>query len=397
MTTCALTIAASLMIFPKAAYEASLRGLEMWWDVVFPSLLPFFIMSELLIGFGVVHLLGAVFEPFMRPLFRVPGAGGFVWAMGIASGYPAGAKLTARLRQEGQLTKLEAERLASFTNFSNPLFMFGAVAVGFFHNASLGLILAASHYLGNFCVGLVMRFYGKGEERVYAFKGYRKASIRKAIDLIHHERQRDRRPLGKLLGDAVSSSVSTLLTIGGFVILFSVINRVFELLHITDGLAAIVSFILNQLHIPPELSHALVSGLFEITLGAQTASQTDTFLFYQIMVTSFILAFCGFSVQAQVASILADTDIRFKPFFLARGLHGIFASLFTLILWNPLFVERTAGKSTVTVDTFETKTAFPVLQSAWEHLLHYGALVSFVALLAYMAITIGKMKKNPLT
>ena len=33
----------------------------------------------------------------MRPLFRVPGVGGFVWAMGMASGFPAGAKFTARL------------------------------------------------------------------------------------------------------------------------------------------------------------------------------------------------------------------------------------------------------------------------------------------------------------
>lgn len=38
MITC---LAASLMIFPKEALEASTRGLTMWWDVVFPSLLPF--------------------------------------------------------------------------------------------------------------------------------------------------------------------------------------------------------------------------------------------------------------------------------------------------------------------------------------------------------------------
>ena len=85
----------------------------------------------------------------MRPLFSVPGVGGFAWAMGMASGYPAGAKITARLRQEGQITKIEAERLVSFTNSSNPLFIFGAVSVGFFDNAKLGIILAFAHYLGN--------------------------------------------------------------------------------------------------------------------------------------------------------------------------------------------------------------------------------------------------------
>ena len=34
----------------------------MWWEVVFPSLLPFFILSELLIGFGVVKFVGLLLE-----------------------------------------------------------------------------------------------------------------------------------------------------------------------------------------------------------------------------------------------------------------------------------------------------------------------------------------------
>lgn len=71
-------------------------------------------------------------EPLMRPLFRVPGTGGFVWAMGLASGYPAGAKLTARLWKDKRITTIEAERLVAFTNSSNPLFLFGAIAIGFF-------------------------------------------------------------------------------------------------------------------------------------------------------------------------------------------------------------------------------------------------------------------------
>lgn len=34
-----------------------------------------FIVSEMLIGFGVVKFIGILLEPFMRPLFRVPGVG----------------------------------------------------------------------------------------------------------------------------------------------------------------------------------------------------------------------------------------------------------------------------------------------------------------------------------
>lgn len=122
----------SLVLHPQAALQASIRGLNIWWEVVFPSLLPFFIIAELLISIGVVKFIGVILEPLMRPLFRVPGIGGFVWAMGMASGFPAGAKLSARLRKSNQLTQIEAERLVSFTNSSNPLFYFRGCFYRFF-------------------------------------------------------------------------------------------------------------------------------------------------------------------------------------------------------------------------------------------------------------------------
>src|SRR5699024_10821976 len=100
MATTVVCIDVSLIIFPSQALEASIHGLNMWWEIVFPSLLPFFIKAVLLISFGVVHFLGVLFEPIMRVLFIVPGVGSFGWIMGMASGYPTGAKIPVRLREE---------------------------------------------------------------------------------------------------------------------------------------------------------------------------------------------------------------------------------------------------------------------------------------------------------
>jgi sporulation integral membrane protein YlbJ len=333
-------MAASLITYPEESFAASIRGLDMWWEIVFPSLLPFFIISEMLIGFGIVKFIGVLLEPLMRPLFRVPGVGGFVWAMGMASGFPAGAKLTARLRQEKQITRIEAERLVAFTNSSNPLFIFGAVSVGFFKNAHLGIILALSHYLGNICVGLIMRYYGQNVQEDEDEKETVKSRfpIRTALIALHRTRVNDKRPIGKLLGDAVTSSIQTLLMIGGFIILFSVINKILFHLQITAFLANIIEYILKTLSIPESLSVPLISGLFEITQGSQMTSQVQSVTLMQMaIITSFILAFSGFSVQAQVASILAQTDIRFQPFFIARVLQGIFASIFTFVMWKPVY------------------------------------------------------------
>ncbi|WP_338451944.1 sporulation integral membrane protein YlbJ [Niallia oryzisoli] len=383
-------MALSLIAFPQESVSASIRGLDMWLQIVFPSLLPFFIVSEMLIGFGVVKFIGIILEPFMRPLFRVPGVGGFALAMGMASGYPAGAKLTARLRQEGQITKTEAERLVSFTNSSNPLFIFGAVSVGFFHNAKLGIILALAHYLGNITVGLIMRFYGNKEIKSESTR--KLSSFRTALSALHKTRIKDNRPIGKLLGDAVMSSVQTLLMIGGFIILFSVINKLLFHLQITAFFAEAFKAVLLLFQLPAELSIPFISGLFEITLGSQLISKIqEATLMEQAIITSLILGFCGFSVQAQVASILAQTDINFKPFFFARIIHGFIAAFYTFLLWKPVY-ERFYGheqpSNTIPVSFLDEGSLIFTNMTHWAE---WGSLITICMLALYVIIYAKRM------
>jgi sporulation integral membrane protein YlbJ len=389
-----IILAGSMIAYPKESFEASLRGLTMWWEIVFPSLLPFFIVSEMLIGFGVVKFIGVLLEPLMRPLFRVPGVGGFVWAMGMASGFPAGAKLSARLRQEGQLTQIEAERLASFTNSSNPLFIFGAVAVGFFHNPQLGVILALAHYLGNICVGLMMRFYGNETPDKKKVK-QDKFILRSAFSALHQTRIKDKRPIGKLLGDAVNSSIQTLLMVGGFIILFSVINKLLFHLHITAALARGFDILFSALSLPDMLSIPFISGLFEITLGSDLTSRVgDATLLQQAIVTSFILGFSGFSVQAQVASILAQTDIRFKPFFFARIAQGLFASFFALLLWKPIYIrfyQTEQPSNAIPVNLFGEGTW---TQIYFQKFTEAGPLITIISLMIYVLILYSRLRKS---
>ncbi len=325
-------------------------------------------------------------EPIMRPLFNVPGSGGFVWAMGLASGFPAGAKLTARLRQEKEVTQYEAERLVAFTNCSNPLFILGAVSVGFFHNAELGILLAASHYIGNIIVGIIMRFYGSSTVTAPAHRKPTKINLFKhALQRMYHVRQMDPRPFGKQMGDAVKHSIQTLLMIGGFILLFSVLNRMLAEFHITVLLATLLASVASLIGFSQEIISPFISGLFEITLGSKQISETSSSaLLQQAIVVSFILAFNGFSVQAQVASILAETDIRFKPFFLARILHGFIASVLTLLLWKPLYLNH--GHQPTVVETFSSHPSISWIYGAWESLLSVGALITFISLLGYVSL-----------
>ncbi len=384
-----ILIAFSLIYYPSEVLEASQRGLEMWWTIVFPTLLPFFITAEILIGVGVVHLIGILFEPFMRPLFNVPGVGGFAWAMGMASGYPSGAKITTRLRQDGQLTKREAERLISFSNASNPLFIFGVVSIGFLADKHLGILLAAAHYLGNFLVGICMRFYHFDKAAVRREKP---TTLKHILKRVHEARLKDNRPLGQLLGDAVIHSVNTLMLIGGFIILFSVLTTLIIKSSVSTLIISFISHTLALFSLPDELAPALWSGLFEITIGIHQLSdfKNQDMLVIAILV-SILLAFNGLSIQAQVASIIATSDISFKPYFIGRLLHALFASILTYVLFDSLYLSRT--EDLTSVNSWINGTENPSVQTSLHFLSEFGPPMTLLTMIITIYILFLRIKK----
>ncbi|HHX87954.1 MAG TPA: sporulation integral membrane protein YlbJ, partial [Firmicutes bacterium] len=337
-----------MVVFPKDAFEAAVSGLDIWWNIVFPALLPFFVISQVLIGLGVVHMMGIFLEPVMRPLFNVPGTGSFVMAMGLASGFPIGAILTAELRSRSLCSRVEAERLVSFTNTADPLFMFGAVAVGMLHYPRAGLIITASHYLSSIALGLIMRFYRRNEASSGEPFPCRGRIVQRACTALLQAREKDGRPLGQLMGDAIRESVNTLLLIGGFIILFSVIIRILGVMGAIGVLSDYLTVYVEALGLNPDLTPALLSGFFEIDLGCQyTALLTQVPITEKIIACGVIIAWSGLSVHAQVASINTGTDIRIFPFIIARVIHAILAGTCSALLLGP--GQRWLGNFTIPV------------------------------------------------
>jgi sporulation integral membrane protein YlbJ len=334
----AVLLTIGMVQYPKEAFEASLNGLAVWWHIVFPALLPFFIFAQVLMGLGVVHFLGVLLEPVMRPVFNVPGEGSFVMAMGLASGFPLGAVLTSKLRQRKMCTKTEAERLLSFVNTADPLFMFGAVAVGMLHAPETGIIIAIAHYLSAITVGLVMRFYRYNKkEQAYIKKIPKKKLFSQALLALVKARQQDGRPFGQILGDTVRDSMNTLMLIGGFIMLFSVIIAMLQLAGIAGFFINIIASFLRIVRLDEALAPALFSGFLEIDLGCQLAGSLQHVSMEQkIIAVSAIIAWSGLSVHAQVASIISPTDISIVPYSLARILHAVLAALYSMLLIGPL-------------------------------------------------------------
>lgn len=336
-------IAAMIVVFPEVAFQASLEGLILWFEIVLPTLLPFFIMADLLMGLGVVHFLGSLLDPIMRPLFRLPGVGGFALAMGLTAGYPMGAKITGELARNKLLTQVEAERLAGFANTAGPLFLVGAVGVGMFGRPDLGVTLLIAHLAGAIFVGFCMRLHKGPESPQIKTQG---SYFGRALQALDKARKSDGRSFGTLFGDSVKNTFQSMLFIGGCIMIFSVFVQVMGATGILNPIKTVLGGILQLVGLDASLAPALLNGFFETTLGAQTASQSVASLGGQATAASLIIGWSGLSVQMQVAAMISGTKIRFKPYIYARLLHGLFAAIVTALLLGPIsFISTSLGNT----------------------------------------------------
>ncbi len=335
-TVGALAFTVAMIIQPATVYKGAVSGLSIWWNIVFPSLLPFFIASELLMSFGLVKFMGVMLEPIMRPLFNVPGCGSFVFCVGYTSGYPISAMITARLRSEGLCTKFEAERLVSFTSNSSPLFLIIAVSVGMFGKPELAAIIAGSHYLANISVGLLLRFYGSNDPEKSVQHSYKQRHIFYiALKELTAAWEKEKRPVGKIIGDATVNSINNLIAIGGFITLFSVLIRLLTEVGFIGQLSHLFGVLLLPLGLSSNLLSPISSGIFELTIGTKMASEASAPLLQQLMAASAILGWSGLSAQTQVISMLSDTDIRITPYILSRIAQAVLAALYTALFFGP--------------------------------------------------------------
>ena len=137
-----------------------------------------------------------------------------------------------------------------------------------------------------------------------------------------------------MFGNAVVNGVNTLLAVGGFVIVFSVVFKILSLFNIISLLTTILSIPLSLFGVTKELCYAFIGGLFEITIGCSNISQVaSASLSIKASLSSFLIGFSGLSILAQCCNFLAKTDIKTNLYILSKLLHGLFAAIFTFLLY----------------------------------------------------------------
>ena len=273
-------------------------AMRMCYEIIIPTLFPFFICSSLLIYSGFGSVMAKLTSKIMRPLFNVPPSGAAAFVLGIISGFPVGSITCVQLYKAGALSKSEAERLLAFCNNSGPLFIIGSVGVAIYGKLSYGLILYLIHIITSLAVGIIFRSYNKNKHN--------------SPPLVLTTTET---PLGEIFSLSLTNASKNIISVCFCIIFFSSICRV------------LLSFIPLS-----DFANAAANGLFEFSTGILKTSMLDMSLYKKFLTTSFILGFSGLSVHFQVMTVTAQSGLSLKPYILGKLLHSLLAVITSAIV-----------------------------------------------------------------
>lgn len=361
-----------IVIHPKLALDSAHDSLLTWFNVIIPSLLPFFIISEILIEIGFVNFIGRLLQPIMELIFKVPGISAFPFAMSIISGYPTGIKIVSSLRSKKIITKLDAERTMGFSSTSGPLFMIGAVSIGMLNDPSLVPLILYPHYLGAITIGFFCRFYKDSNNKLYH------RNILENRNYLLNRDSQSTTSIGKIISNSVKTSINTITLIGGFMIIYAVFV---EIIFVSSFFNLSISFIqkLIPIQLDKEIIKALFAGIFELTTGCKKISATNLKLIHKLMLINFLIGWSGFSVHSQALSFLSITDINGKLYILIKLFHGCLSAIYTILLYNFIYKDLISP-------SFYPYPLDPVFILEWPYLLSSSIKLALL-MTAYLLIS----------
>ncbi|SEA23489.1 nucleoside recognition domain-containing protein [Paenibacillus sp. 276b] len=326
MSTGALLLVIAVVVSPKDAFDASIQGLDIWWKIIFPAMLPFLMLSQMLTAFGFTHALGVLLGPLMQRWFRLPGKAGLAIVVGMCGGFPAGADTASRLVQDQQITAKQAGIVASASHFANPLMIILVIGAAFLHQPTAGYFLLIVHWVSGWIAAMIgVRLLPK-ESKEEEFptanpSSYKRRSLWSQMMFAAREAQkRDGRGFGKLLGDTVSQAVQTLMMTGGYMIVFAVFVR------------------LLTLYITPGTSVAFWPSLLELHLGTYHLSQSPLTPVLLMSLLAAVLGWGGLCSHLQVSAVLKAAGLATTSMLYFAGirlLHALVAFFISLLLWLP--------------------------------------------------------------
>lgn len=309
-----------LLIFSENNFLATSNGLSIFLNNIFPSLFPFLVATELLYNSNFIHVAQKYTKKIIPKLFNVPSCSSIAIILGLISGYPIGAKIITNLKKDNLITIAEAERLLSFTNNSSPMFIITSIGFSIFGNKKLGIMLLSIHILSAIIVGIIFRFWKYNDKNVI---DYSCISLKESTSLKIQPSTID------IFINSIKNSVQTILHIGGFIIIFSVILSILK----STGILNVIAYLLSLTGIPETYSTTLIYGLFEISNGINLLKNIYQPNILCLIIVNCILGFGGISILFQIYSIISKYRISIKPYLYGKILQSIISIILTCIIF----------------------------------------------------------------
>ncbi len=301
-----------LLFFPSLSVKGACSGLLLWFNVVLPTLAPFIICTQMITALGGAELLMAPFGPLSKRLFRLSLSGSYILLCGLLCGYPLGAKMCADFKRRGAVSEEEASSLLAICNHPSPMFLLGYVRSQ--------LPLPTSSALLLLCLYLPILPLSFLSRRLYA--GRRKHSSaknklsQKNLRTVPSDSCLQKNEPKVTLEDAISSTCETMVIIGGYIMLFSILAQWFQTLPLLSP-----------------SSRALLTGIAEITTGIHSLC-TSLPAAHTALPVICATAFGGLSGIFQTKSVIKDSGLSICHYIGWKALHTCFSCLTWLLLFR---------------------------------------------------------------
>ena len=97
-----------LLLFPNTAFLSARNGILLWFQKILPCLLPFCILSSLILAANMI--------PLKKPSI-------YVMIAGFLFGFPMGAKTAADMVKQKKISPKQASNLIPICNMFSPVFI----------------------------------------------------------------------------------------------------------------------------------------------------------------------------------------------------------------------------------------------------------------------------------
>ena len=241
---------------------------------LFPSVFIIYILSDLLINYGIIKLL--------KKITKYPTTI-YILLISLISGFPSGPKTIKDLNNKEFISEEESNKLIKFTHFPNPIFLFSTISL-ITKNIS---IIYISIILSNLIILIINK--------------------PKSNNKLPNIKEQD---FTTTLSNSIIKTLKIIILIYGTSIFFYLISVI------------ILKYINNK-----DL-YILINILFDLTKGITTTSLINNQTLKDLVII-LLLTISPLNINIQIKSILSDTNIKYINFIKGR----IISSILTIILY----------------------------------------------------------------